>query len=44
MNETTNLFIMLGLIEDKPDKSNGSQEDKDCMNYLSEGERIKYET
>ena len=40
MNETTNLFIMLGLIEDKPDKSNESQEDKDCMNYLSEGERI----
>ena len=25
MNETTNLFIMLGLIEDKPDKSNESQ-------------------
>lgn len=40
MNETTNLFIMLGLIEDKPDKSNESQEEKDCMNYLSEGERI----
>ena len=40
MNETTNLFIMLGLIEDKPDKSNENQEEKDCMNYLSEGERI----
>lgn len=40
MNKTTNLFIMLGLIEDKQDKSNESKEEKDCMNYLSEGERI----
>lgn len=40
MDETTNLFIMLGLIEDKQDKYNESQEEKDCMNYLSEGEKL----
>ena len=40
MNETTNLFIMLGLIEDTLNESNCKQEENDCMNYLSEGERI----
>ena len=40
MNETTNLFIMLGLIEDTLDESNCKQEESDCMNYLSESERM----
>ena len=40
MNETTNLFIMLGLIEETLNESNCKQKENDCMNYLSEGERI----
>lgn len=40
MNETTNLFIMLGLIKNDSDESLQISEDNDCYNYLSEGERI----
>ena len=31
---------MLGLIEDTLDESNCKQEESDCMNYLSESERM----
>ena len=31
MNETTNLFIMLGLIEDTLNESNCKQEENNCQ-------------